>query len=236
MISLKLVAAFCAAEKTDEKNPPAPPGELEALTARPPGVLTSSTVGVSGGAIALDNLLGARVVESDCTLRWAGLPEAGATVFPLGAVEALLEGASFGKSRSWSVGVGGVIVVVGASETVLAIDLGDVAICGMLCRLWFGLLRLVCDTPAAASISEGLEPFFKLTLFFFSLEDPAPSESPVPFGASELFSGVSNDLLSFCEPVVNISLMRVPGEMPRPSLEGLLLEDLSCDSGPKVVA
>ena len=235
MISLKLVAAFCAAEKTDEKKPPAPPGELEALTARPPGVLTSSTVGVSGGAIALDNLLGARVVESDCTLRWAGLPEAGAAVFPLGAVEALLEGASFANSCSWSVGVAGVTVVVGASDTVLAIDLGDVAICGMLCRLWFGLFRLVCDTPAAASISEGFEPFLMLTLFF-ALEDPAPSASPVPFGFSKFCSGVSKAFLSFCEPVVNMSLMRVPGEIPRPSLEGLLLEDLSCDSGPKVAA
>lgn len=70
MISLKLVAAFCAAENTDEKKPPAPPGEPEvALGVRPPGVLTSSTVGVNGGAIAFDSLLGAWVAESDRTLR-----------------------------------------------------------------------------------------------------------------------------------------------------------------------
>ena len=128
MISLKLVAAFCAAEKTDEKNPPAPPGEPEALDVRPPGLLTSSTVGVNGGAIALDNLLGACVAGSDRTLRWAGILEAGATPFPLGAVEFLFEIAPLEKSCNWSVGVGGVMVVVGASDTVLAIDLGDVAI------------------------------------------------------------------------------------------------------------
>lgn len=59
--------------------------------------------------------------------------EAETTLFPLGVVVFLFVGIPFILSCTWSVGVGGMMVVVGASDTVLAIDLGDVAICG---RLW----------------------------------------------------------------------------------------------------
>lgn len=69
MMSLKFVAAFCAAENTEEKNPPAPPVEPAEPGVRTPGVFDSSTVGVNGGAITLDNLLEACVAESDRTLR-----------------------------------------------------------------------------------------------------------------------------------------------------------------------
>jgi len=59
----------------------------------------------------------------------------------------------------------------------------------------------------------------------------------VPLGFSESRSGLSEELpLFFCEPGVNISLMRLPGEIPRPSLEGLLLDDLSCVAEPSVAA
>ena len=53
---------FWAAEKTEEKKPP--PGEPWE-----PGVRTSSCMGVNGADIALDNLLGACVAESDRTRR-----------------------------------------------------------------------------------------------------------------------------------------------------------------------
>lgn len=51
------------------------------------------------------------------------------------ADEALLFAVPLGLFGAGSVGVGGVMVVVGASETLLAIDLGDVVICGRLWRL-----------------------------------------------------------------------------------------------------
>lgn len=54
--------------------------------------------------------------------------EAETTLFPLGVVVFLFVGIPFVLSRTWSVGVGGVMVVVGASDAVLTIDLGDVAI------------------------------------------------------------------------------------------------------------
>lgn len=86
-------------------------------------------------------------------------------------------------------------------------------------------------------MSDGFEPLRRLMLFLFSLLNMAPSGFPVPLGFSESRSGLSEELpLFFCEPGVNISLMRLPGETPRPSLEGLLLEDLSCVAGPNVAA
>lgn len=54
--------------------------------------------------------------------------EAETTLFPLEVVVFFWVGIPFILSCRRSVGVGGVMVVVGASDTVLAIDLGDVAI------------------------------------------------------------------------------------------------------------
>jgi len=74
-------------------------------------------------------------------------------------------------------------------------------------------------------------------LFLFSLLNIAPSGFPVPLGFSDARSGLSEELpLFFWELGVNISLMRLPGETPRPSLEGLLLGDISCVAGPNVAA
>lgn len=74
-------------------------------------------------------------------------------------------------------------------------------------------------------------------LFLFPLLNIAPSVFPVPLGFSDSRSGLSEELpLFFCELGVKISLMRLPGETPRPSLEELLLEDVSCVAGPSVAA
>lgn len=54
---VKVVAAFWAAEKTEEKNPPPPRVEVPDAVLEP-GVFASSIVGVNGAEIALDNLLG----------------------------------------------------------------------------------------------------------------------------------------------------------------------------------
>lgn len=62
------MAAFCAAAKTDEKNPPVT-DMLAALGERKPGVFDSSIMGVSGADMTLESLLGAWVAESDLTRR-----------------------------------------------------------------------------------------------------------------------------------------------------------------------
>lgn len=96
---------------------------------------------------------------------------------------------------------------------------------------------LFTDDFAVASISAGLVPFRAVMLFLFSLLNITPSAFTVPFDLSESRSGLSEELLSFFwDPVEKMSLMRVPGDMPRLSLEGLLLELLSCDSAPRVAA
>lgn len=126
------------------------------------------------------------------------------------------------------------MVVVGASETVLAIDFGDVVICGRLCTLWFGLFRLVCETLAAASMFVIFEPLRELTPFFLSLPDKSPTKFVDPLGLSDPLCKLSDEVPSLF--VEKISLILVPGEMARPSRDGLLLEDLSCDSEPSVAA
>ena len=110
MVLLSWSAAFCAAEKMPEKNPLA----LVDWDIVPPGVLTSSKVGVRGAGIDWDSLLDCEpefarrclilsTEESFCTRG-----EMGEDVIAdlLGNVGALNEG---------SVGVGGVTKVVGVS-------------------------------------------------------------------------------------------------------------------------
>lgn len=57
MLLLKVLAAFCAAEKTEEKKPL--PGVVEPF----------SGVGVNGADIMLESLLGPKVPDPDRTLR-----------------------------------------------------------------------------------------------------------------------------------------------------------------------
>ena len=137
MLFVNVVAAFCAAEKTDEKNPPAPPGKPEAAGVRPPGVFVSSTVGVRGEDHAFDNLLGAWVAESDRILRCEIMfPDAEVVMFAFVPGEVELLAWLICPSPRASVGVGGVVVKTGASLDELARDFGDeVTMAGMLCML-----------------------------------------------------------------------------------------------------
>ncbi len=57
MVLLRVFAAFCAADITEEKKPPGPPGEPPVPGVRKPGTFDSSMVGVKGAEIAWDNLL-----------------------------------------------------------------------------------------------------------------------------------------------------------------------------------
>jgi hypothetical protein len=106
MLLLKVFAAFCAAEKTEEKNPPEP-GVVEPF----------SGVGVKGADVILDNLLGPRVADPDRILRCEIiLPEAEVTT-----LEFDVAGSETPRSRSvskcgelCSVGVGGVFTMRGA--------------------------------------------------------------------------------------------------------------------------
>jgi hypothetical protein len=64
ILELKFVAALCAAEIIDEKK-------LEPGLPLPPGVTSPlSAVGVSGGAVTLESLLGPMVLEADLARRW----------------------------------------------------------------------------------------------------------------------------------------------------------------------
>jgi hypothetical protein len=109
------VAAFWAAENTDEKNP-------LAGRAVPPGVLISSSVGVRGADMELESLLGGFVAERTrlCDIMF---PEGDTTTFGFDC-----DGVCFvpvfefavepvGDGGFASVGVGGVTKVVGASTT-----------------------------------------------------------------------------------------------------------------------
>jgi hypothetical protein len=125
-------AAFCAAEKTDEKKPPCPDGALAT-----PGALindrVSSIVGVSGGDMWRDRRLGFVEIDADCTRRCADEcpalvgPPAVCRVRTLTLPSGQL-GAGAGtadvKPACFSVGVGGVTVVTGVTGLVTASDLG----------------------------------------------------------------------------------------------------------------
>ena len=112
---LSVLAAFCAAENTEEKKPLGDWGG----TAVPPGVLASSMVGVKGARIELDSLLGGFVAER-ARLCEIILPEGETTTSGFGCAGPglapffKLEADAGDKGRA-SVGVGGVTSVVGAS-------------------------------------------------------------------------------------------------------------------------
>jgi hypothetical protein len=109
ILLLKVFAAFCAAEKTDEKKPPC---WLE------PGLVEFSGVGVRGAEVMFESLLGPRVPEFVLTRRCDIIfPEGDVTTFTF--TEAV--GSDVPRSRvegNWgipeSVGVGGVLTIGGA--------------------------------------------------------------------------------------------------------------------------
>jgi hypothetical protein len=111
MLLLSVFAAFCAAEKTLEKKPP-PLGF---------GVVEPfSRVGVRGADVMFDSLLGPRVAVPDRTLRCdIMLPDADVTTLrfeTIGSDEPLSR--LLGKRGTLaSVGVGGVLTMIGAMST-----------------------------------------------------------------------------------------------------------------------
>lgn len=165
-------------------------------------------------------------------------PEAEVIVFAFVPAEKPFFAVLVCPSGRASVGVGGVVVRTGASLTGLAKDFGDdVTIVGRLCMLWFGLRRLCCEYDVMKSVSDCLEPFRKLMLFFFSFLGVALGPFPLPLDITGSSSGLPVGLVSFFrDPVENTSLIFVPGEIPRPSLERLLLEDCPTCSAPSVTA
>ena len=117
------MAAFCAAEKTEEKNPPAAGAYFGALPVGTAGVLVSSSVGVSGAEIALESLLGWPTADADLARRCDIIFPEGLTTTPVCSPGGPLAGTSFrfgdacGVIERGSVGVGGVTVVRGAPES-----------------------------------------------------------------------------------------------------------------------
>jgi hypothetical protein len=123
MVVLRVLAAFWAAEKTEEKKPLGDWGG----PAVPPGVLTSSSVGVNGADIEFDNLLGGFVAERArrCDIMF---PEGETTTLGLDCELACFVADfelfvdSVGDTGFMSVGVGGVTSVVGASIRLGGVD------------------------------------------------------------------------------------------------------------------
>lgn len=116
IVVLRVLAAFWAAENTEEKKPLGDWGG----PAVPPGVFTSSKVGVNGADMELDNLLGGFVAERArrCDIMF---PEGETTTFGMDCELVCLAPAfelvvdPVGDTGLISVGVGGVTRVVGAS-------------------------------------------------------------------------------------------------------------------------
>lgn len=120
MVLLNWAPAFCATEKTDEKNPAVGPGDDKV----PPGVLVSSSVGVSG-ELREDGSLPGKV--ADCALRCRML-SAELRLFAVGEVRVL---AKVGMLECESVtGVGGVTRVVGVSWRFCGVNGRSVVIAG----------------------------------------------------------------------------------------------------------
>lgn len=115
IVLLRDVAAFCAAEKTDEKKPP--PG------AGVPGLLAGpvSGMGVKGAFVMFESLLGPILPDPDLPLLWAiMLPWAAPPIVSVEAFAAASTtvcepgpGEECAKGALWSVGVGGVLTMTG---------------------------------------------------------------------------------------------------------------------------
>jgi hypothetical protein len=133
MLVLNVLAAFCAAENTDEKNPPC--GFVPGLVAG------FSGVGVKGAEVMLDNLLGPRVADPDRIRRCdIILPEGEVTTFePAAATGEDVIISCAPAEDPVSVGVGGVFTITGAvfspaggvwGRKLVSIGLGTLAVRG----------------------------------------------------------------------------------------------------------
>jgi hypothetical protein len=138
MLLLSVLAAFCAAESTDEKKPPG--GLVPGLDAG------FSRVGVKGTDVMLDSLLGPRVLVPDLTRRWDSIfPEGDTTTSELAAGGSGSETPrSRAKECSPSIGVGGVFTMTGAGlspaggvcgRIFVSMALGSFAVLGRSCEL-----------------------------------------------------------------------------------------------------
>lgn len=109
ILFVNVLAAFCAALKTDEKNPPcwATPGVVEPF----------SSVGVSGALMIFESLLGPSADDVDLTRRCdIMLPEGETTISIRGGTTGseMPRSRAVGNRAAVSVGVGGVFVIKGA--------------------------------------------------------------------------------------------------------------------------
>lgn len=218
MVLVSVLAAFCAAVNTDEKKPPEPPGDPCVPGVRVPGTLLSSMVGVNGAETALESLLGGRPPVSDLTRRWdIILPEGDVMVLEFVPAEACFRTGEFiGLSLRWSVGVGGVTVVKGVSRPALVGVFGAVFIGGRS-------LAPVVMLRALALFWDGFETAWDslrlLPLFCLSAANILPKVFALPFEIIEARSGLPGGLsVLFLDLDLKTSLIREPGETPRPSL------------------
>lgn len=121
VILLKVVAAFWAAEKTEEKKPVCWDGFGLGLGC--------SGVGVNGADCMFESLLGPRLADPDLALRWDIIfPEGEVTTFEFELTgsddpRSRLDGGNRGALKS--VGVGGVLTIVGATSPAGGVDGAD---------------------------------------------------------------------------------------------------------------
>lgn len=167
--------------------------------------------------MVFDNLLGGCVPESDLTLRCEiMLPDADVMVFWFvpGKPAPLLRSEGLpGGSVRWSVGVGGVTSVSGASSEALVGVFGVVRIAGRSGTLEVGLLVLafaICVLSRALFL-----PALILPLFSLLKNVPNPFPFPMLSVATDALSGLFGGLaFFFLDPIEKTSLILAPGETP----------------------
>jgi hypothetical protein len=238
--------AFCAKEKTEEKNPLVLPEGFWDSGVRVPGVLLSSMVGVKG-VIAFDSLLDCCVAESDLARRCETIfPDAETMVVefvPAGNKARGFANAPLKDPVRASVGVGGVTVVRGASIAVLGGVFGDIASEDTprpLVPAFSNLLGCGLITTASGGRGlGGLTTVFELLISFPGI-GRADDGFPLLGNFSYTRSGLVGELLSiFRGPFVNIFLILVPGEIVAPLVEpavSVVPRDFSLGSTPRVEA
>lgn len=170
---MSVFVAFCAKEKTEEKNPAELPDGFGDSGVRVPGVLLSSTVVVKGGENAFESLLSGCVAESDLIRRWEIMfPDAEMVVFayaPRGTAARGFADILLRKSARPSVGVGGVTVVCGASSVVLGGVFGGIVRGETRLTVLIPSILLLCGLVTTLSGILGLSGLFKLSGLFICL-------------------------------------------------------------------
>lgn len=185
MLLLNVFAAFCAAENTDEKNPP-PPGVVDPF----------SGVGVNGADMILDNLLGPKVPDPDLILRCDIMfPDGEVTTFEFVLIGSGIDRSLLGGNRGEpeSVGVGGVLTMIGAGLSAAG-GVSGTALVSIVCS--FPVLGLSGDDALEFSsvdvcLSGKIDPILDATLlllpsvpaaFSFTAKTPLAFRSGLVFG------------------------------------------------------